>query len=105
MNWEGSDIFTVINFRTPADPDAGGASNPGPGGYYFPYEGNHPFSGVYKVTKVESKWSGNLFTQTLGGFRLPAQEGSGSGEPFPTMLDKPKQDSGTHIDLPGAEGQ
>jgi hypothetical protein len=105
MNWEGSDIFTVINFRTPADPDAGGASNPGPGGYYFPYEGNHPFSGVYKVTKVESKWNGNLFTQTLGGFRLPAQEGGGSGDPFPTMLDKPKQDSGTHIDLPGSEGQ
>lgn len=102
MNHEATDIYCVVNFRTPADPDAGGASAAGPGGYYFP-DGQtpNPFSGLFKVTKVESKFRGNLFSQSLGGFRIPAQDAGGGGEVFPTKTDKPEPDTGTYINNPG----
>lgn len=102
MNYQGTEIYTVVNFRTPADPDAGGAAAAEPGGYFFPYQGNHPFSGVFRVNKVESKFKGNLFSQTLTGIRLPAQDVESGGEPFPTMIrERPLQDTGTHISQPG----
>jgi len=103
MNHEATDIYCVVNFRTPADPDAGGAAGAEPGGYYFP-EGQtpNPFSGLFKVTKVESKFRSNLFTQSLGGFRIPAQDQKGSGEVFPTKTDKPERDTGTYLNAPGA---
>ena len=102
MNHEVTDIWVVVNFRTPADPDAGGEAAADPGGYYFP-EGQSPspFSGLFKVTKVESRFKGNLFTQSLGGFRIPAQDQSGSGDVFPTKTDKPEPDTGTYLNNPG----
>lgn len=102
MNHELTDIYCVVNFRTPADPDAGGAAGAFPGLYYFP-EGAapSPFSGLFKVTKVESKFRGNLFSQTLGGFRIPAQDSTGGGDVFPTKTDKPEPDTGTYINNPG----
>ena len=102
MNHEATDIWVVVNFRTPADPDAGGAANPGPGGYYFP-EGQSPspFSGLFKVTKAEARFKGNLFTQVISGFRIPAQDQSGSGDVFPTKTDKPEPDTGTYLNNPG----
>jgi hypothetical protein len=102
MNHEATDIWVVVNFRTPADPDAGGAAAAEPGGYYFP-EGQSPspFSGLFKVTKAEARFKGNLFTQVISGFRIPAQDQSGSGDVFPTKTDKPEPDSGTYWNQPG----
>ena len=103
MNHEATDIWVVVNFRTPADPDAGGAAAANPGGYYFP-EGQSPspFSGLFKVTKAEARFKGNLFTQVISGFRIPAQDQSGSGDVFPTKTDKPERDTGTYLNAPGA---
>ena len=102
MNHEATDIYCVVNFRTPADPDAGGASAAGPGGYYFP-DGQtpSPFSGLFKVTKVESKFRGNLFSQIVEGIRIPAQDQGGGGDVFPTKTDKPEPDTGTYLNNPG----
>ena len=102
MNHEATDIWVVVNFRTPADPDAGGAAAANPGGYYFPEgESPSPFSGLFKVTKVEARFKGNLFTQVVAGFRIPAQDQSGSGDVFPTKTDKPEPDTGTYLNNPG----
>jgi hypothetical protein len=103
MNHEATDIWVVVNFRTPADPDAGGAAAANQGGYYFP-EGQSPspFSGLFKVTKAEARFKGNLFTQVISGFRIPAQDQSGSGDVFPTKTDKPERDTGTYLNAPGA---
>ena len=103
MNHEATDIWVVVNFRTPADPDAGGAAAANAGGYYFP-EGQSPspFSGLFKVTKAEARFKGNLFTQVISGFRIPAQDQSGSGDVFPTKTDKPERDTGTYLNAPGA---
>ena len=103
MNHEATDIWVVVNFRTPADPDAGGAAAANPGGYYFP-EGQapSPFSGLFKVTKVEARFKGNLFTQVVSGFRIPAQDqGDSGGGVFPTTTDKPEPDTGTYWNEPG----
>jgi len=103
MNHEATDIWVVVNFRTPADPDAGGAANANPGGYYFP-EGQapSPFSGLFKVTKVEARFKSNLFTQVVSGFRIPAQDqGDNSEGVFPTTTDKPEPDTGTYLNNPG----
>lgn len=73
MNWEGSEIFIYITWRNPVEPNLG---TTGQGGLYnFPNGGKvTPFSGIYKVTAVESKFSGGTFQQTLDLSRQPQQE-------------------------------
>ena len=73
MNWEGSEIFIYITWRNPVEPNLGTS---GQGGLYnFPNGGKvTPFSGIYKVTGVESKFSGGSFQQTLDLSRQPQQE-------------------------------
>jgi len=73
MNWEGSEIFIYITWRNPIEPNLG---TTGQGGLYnFPNGGKvTPFSGVYKVTAVESKFSGGVFQQTLDLARQPQQD-------------------------------
>ena len=73
MNWEGSEIFIYITWRNPVEPNLGTS---GQGGLYnFPNGGKvTPFSGIYKVTGVESKFSGGTFQQTLDLSRQPQQE-------------------------------
>lgn len=73
MNWEGSEIFIYITWRNPIEPNLG---TTGQGGLYnFPNGGKvTPFSGIYKVTGVESKFSGGTFQQTLDLSRQPQQE-------------------------------
>ena len=73
MNWEGSEIFIYITWRNPIEPNLGTS---GQGGLYnFPNGGKvTPFSGIYKVTGVESKFSGGTFQQTLDLSRQPQQE-------------------------------
>ena len=73
MNWEGSEIFIYITWRNPIEPNLGTS---GQGGLYnFPNGGKvTPFSGIYKVTEVESKFSGGTFQQTLKLARQPQQD-------------------------------
>jgi hypothetical protein len=73
MNWEGSEIFIYITWRNPIEPNLG---TTGQGGLYnFPNGGKvTPFSGIYKVTAVESKFSGGVFQQTLDLSRQPQQD-------------------------------
>lgn len=102
MNHEYRDVHCVVNWRTPADPDAGGAASAKKGFYYFPDgAAPNPFSGVYKVIKVESTWKNNLFSQTLRGYRVPAQDVPAGGPKFPTSAAAPQPDFGTIINIPG----
>ena len=73
MNWEGSEIFIYITWRNPIEPNLGTS---GQGGLYnFPNGGKvTPFSGIYKVTAVENKFSGGVFQQTLDLSRQPQQD-------------------------------
>jgi hypothetical protein len=73
MNWEGSEIFIYITWRNPIEPNLG---TTGQGGLYnFPNGGKvTPFSGIYKVTAVESKFSGGTFQQSLDLARQPQQD-------------------------------
>jgi len=101
INVDGTDIFLVVNWRTPADPDPGGAAGKKGGFYYFP-DGNapNPFSGIWKLTKVENSFRNNFFSQKLIGFRMPAQDIEG-GPVFPTTTGEPKQDTGQVFNRPG----
>jgi hypothetical protein len=73
MNWEGSEIFIYVTWRNPVEPDLG---TTGQGGLFnFPNGGKvTPFSGIYKVTAVENKFSGGVFQQTLDLARQPQQD-------------------------------
>lgn len=104
MNHEATDIYCVVNFRTPVDPDSGGSANKEAGLYYFPDgDAPSPFSGLFKVIKCESNWKNGMFSQTLRGFRFPAQDVAG-GPAFATEPDVPETDTGQIYDLPGVEG-
>ena len=82
MNAENRDIFIEMIFRTPYDTEGGA------GLYKFMYAGEaSPFSGIYKVTRVVSKWKDNHFTQNLIGFRLAGQQVQNAKDPHPMVLD------------------
>ena len=67
MNYESGDVFVYITFKTPAD------VNTATGLYNFGKEvKTSPFSGIYRVTAVESMFSGT-FTQRLRLVRMPGQ--------------------------------
>lgn len=72
LNYEGSDIFIYIAFRTPVEPNL---SVSGEGGLYeFPDGGKEsPYSGIYKVVTLENSFSGGKFTQKLRLIRPPGQ--------------------------------
>lgn len=67
-NYEMGDIYIYVRFRSPLDVDT-------MSGMYDFSNGSvdSPFSGIYKVTKVESKFSGGTFTQNLECLRMPKQ--------------------------------
>lgn len=66
-NYESGDIYVYLRFRSPVEPKE---SN---GDYLFVNEEDSPFSGIYKVTKCENKFSGGTFKQTLKCVRMPLQ--------------------------------
>jgi hypothetical protein len=72
MSWESSEIYVYISWRSPVEPNLGTV---GQGGLYnFPKgEWVSPFSGIYKVNYVNSKFSGGTFQQTLELMRLQGQ--------------------------------
>lgn len=68
MNYEGSDIYIYISFRTPAD------INTKRGLIEFSYKDKEsPFSGIYRVFRCTSKFAGGKFTQTLQAIRMQGQ--------------------------------
>ena len=66
-NYESGDIYIFIRFRTPIEPKEGN------GDYLFLDGEDSPFSGIYKVTKCESKFNGGVFKQNLKCVRMPLQ--------------------------------
>jgi hypothetical protein len=72
MNYEGSDVYVYVTFRTPVEPNLG---TTGQGGLYNFPEGEivSPFSGIYKVVKCDHKFSGGTFIQTLKLIRMTGQ--------------------------------
>ena len=71
MNYQNTEIYIVVNFRTPTDIQEG--TN-----VYKNLESSsmlvQSFSGLYKIQRVESRFSGGKFTQTLGMVRQVHQE-------------------------------
>jgi hypothetical protein len=72
LNYQGTDTYIRIIFRTPVEPNLGTS---GSGGLYNfpPGERVNPYSGIYKVIKVNNKFSNGTFTQTLEATRMPNQ--------------------------------
>lgn len=73
MNYEGRDVYIYITFRTPAD------INLRTGGFEFD-QGVSPFSGIYRVIKVISKFEAGQFKQDLQCVRMQAQPTDFDGE-------------------------
>ena len=70
VNYQGSEVDIIINFRTPVDLD------PATGKYKF-LKTIDQWTGLYQVLSIESKFNGNKFTQVLKCIRRRAQlEGS-----------------------------
>jgi hypothetical protein len=67
-NYEGQDVYIYLSFRTPID------VNTDSGLYDFKNSAPSPFSGVYKVIKVDSEFKSGNFTQTLKCLRMQQQE-------------------------------
>jgi hypothetical protein len=83
MNYEGSDIFIFIVFRTPVEPNL---ATSGEGGLYsFPSDGISPFSGIYRLYEVQNKWANGTYTQTLKMTRVLGQDGDLIGKETITL--------------------
>lgn len=68
MNYEGSDVYVYLNFRTPAD------INESSGLYEFSNgQQRSPFSGIYRVIKCESTFVNGQFLQNLECIRMAKQ--------------------------------
>jgi hypothetical protein len=67
-NYEGSDVFIFITFKTPTDVDVT------TGLYKWPYRGKvSPFTGIYRVVQVQSTFQDGVFRQRLKCVRMPLQ--------------------------------
>ena len=76
-NYEAGDTYIYIRFRTPIEPKESA------GDYLFVDSSDSPFSGIYKVIKVESKFSDGTFKQTLDCVRMPMQANDFRGKVVP----------------------
>ena len=88
VNWQNGEVDIVVNFRSPID------LMPSTGLYKFSGGKSAPvlqFSGLYRVTIVQSKFSGGKFTQTLTGYRRPAQESPVLADPAKTTTTSNKK--------------
>jgi hypothetical protein len=77
-NYEAGDMYVYIRFRTPID------IKEGTGDYYFFDKSDSPFSGIYQVIKVESKFSDGAFKQNLSCVRMPLQPKDFDGKITPS---------------------
>lgn len=66
-NYESGDIYVYLRFRSPIEPKEGS------GDYLYVDEKDSQFSGIYKVTKCQSKFNGGVFKQNLTCIRMPLQ--------------------------------
>lgn len=66
MTYDGSDVYIYITFRTPTDVTSTGL-------YDFKSTAVSPFSGIFKIIKVESNFKDGLFTQSLKLTRMQKQ--------------------------------
>jgi hypothetical protein len=84
MNYGSRDIHVVVNFRTPADYD-------GQEQKLIFQDGSRvsPFSGLYKVSKVEHKFSGGVYKCTLTGPRMYGQDTTTPSSIFMNSVDEP----------------
>lgn len=73
MNYQDSEVHFIVNFRTPVDFDT-------KKGMYRFEKGIDMWSGLYHLTQIESRFSGNKFTQIIKGYRLRSQLGGKSAE-------------------------
>jgi hypothetical protein len=71
MNYQNTEVYITVNFRTPTDLDPSK-------GTYNSITGSgelvQAYSGLYKIRQVESNFSGGKFTQTLDLMRQTNQE-------------------------------
>lgn len=67
MTYDGSDVYIYITFRTPID------TEPDKHRYNFVGTAVSPFSGIFKIIKVESMFKDGLFKQTLQLTRMQKQ--------------------------------
>lgn len=67
MTYDGSDVYIYVTFRTPTD------VYPETGLYNFKNKGVSPFSGIFKIIKVESSFKDGFFAQTLKLTRMQKQ--------------------------------
>lgn len=78
MNYEGSDVYIYITFKTPKDIDEQ------TGLYQFPNDSREsPFSGIYKVTMCENLFDDGVFKQRLKCIRMPLQASDFDGKRQP----------------------
>lgn len=71
INYNLSPPFIQLNLKTPTDYDnTTGLQNPNKAG-------NSSFSGIYRITQVDSTFSGGAFQQRLTGLRAPNQSVAG----------------------------
>lgn len=76
VNYQNGEVYVTVNFRTPTD------INQTTGLYNFAGATSAPviaFSGLYRVYKVMSTFSGGQFKQTLVGNRMSQQENPNIG--------------------------
>lgn len=73
VNYQGTDCYVNLIFRTPVEPGVL-ENNYVYGLYVFPEgETENPYSGIYKVVTSVSKFNDGMFTQTLNCKRMPVQ--------------------------------
>ena len=66
MTYDGSDVYIYVTFRTPTDVTDTGL-------YDFKSTAVSPFSGIFKIIKVDSNFKDGLFTQALKLARMQKQ--------------------------------
>jgi hypothetical protein len=83
-NYQGSDVFIYLVFRTPRD------VRPEFGTYGWPNRGKtSPFSGIYRVTQCESQFNDGVFKQRLKCVRMPLQAIDFEGKPPQASTEQP----------------
>jgi hypothetical protein len=82
MNYEGSDVYIYLTFKTPKDIDESR------GLYEFPNDGREsPFSGIYKVIQCENTFADGTYRQKLKCIRMPLQAADFDNERQPITND------------------
>ena len=87
VDYQSSEVHTVINFRSPTDIDQAS------GLYKKDTDSTSMFSGIYKVVEVQSHFKDGQFTQNLKGFRVPNQQNGQSDKEGSHLTSNTKVDS------------